>query len=75
MKDMKTHLEKLREQAAECAILCGEAATKEKREFFSKLHAHLTYLADQAECAINGTVVPGTFLGRKTYEPFPSQED
>ena len=34
MKDMKEHVERLRDQAAECALLCGEAAAKEEREFF-----------------------------------------
>lgn len=35
MKDMRAHIEKLRDQAAECAVLSGEAQTKEKREFFA----------------------------------------
>ena len=53
MKDMRAHIEKLRDQAAECALLSGEAQSKEKREFFARLHEHLTALANHAELAIN----------------------
>jgi hypothetical protein len=47
MKDMKARIEKLRDQAAECAIKSAEATTKQKRDFFAKLHDHLTDLADR----------------------------
>jgi hypothetical protein len=49
MKDMEKHLEKLRSDAAECALISGLAADKEKRELFAKLSAHLTVLADEVE--------------------------
>jgi hypothetical protein len=74
MKGMRAHLEKLREQAAECALLSAEALTKEKRELFAKLNAHLTVLADHVESVLNGTKPPDTFLGRKTQELFPAGE-
>ena len=72
---MKAHLEKLRDQAAECAILSGEAETKEKREYFAALHRHLANLADRAEEAMMGTGNPDTFLSDKTREPFPKGDD
>lgn len=53
MKDMEAHLAKLRADAAECAVICGLATDKEKRDLFAKLSAHLTTLADEVERAIN----------------------
>jgi hypothetical protein len=41
MREMKAHLERLRDQAVECAILSAEAQTREKRELFAKLCADL----------------------------------
>jgi hypothetical protein len=58
MKDVKAHLERLRDQAAECAILSAEAQTKEKRELFARLNAHLAEAADHLESVINGTAPP-----------------
>jgi hypothetical protein len=75
MRDMKAHLERLRDQAAECAILSGGAETKEKREYFAKLYRELTAMADQAEAVIKGAATPDTFLERKTYEPFPGEDE
>jgi hypothetical protein len=37
MKDYQTHLEKLREDAAECALVRGLATDKAKREMFDGL--------------------------------------
>jgi hypothetical protein len=54
MKDMKAHMERLRDHAAECAILSAEAETREKRDLFAKLCADLTDAADQLESVING---------------------
>jgi putative heme iron utilization protein len=64
MKDMKAHLERLRDQAAECAILSAEAETKEKRELFARLTAHLTEAADHLESVINATVRPDMQMER-----------
>jgi len=50
---MKTHLEWLRDQAAECAILSAEALTREKRELFAKLCADLTDAADHLDTLAN----------------------
>ena len=49
MKDMETHLEKLRTEAAECAIISGLAMDRQKRELFAKMAAHLNSLADEVE--------------------------
>ena len=74
MKDMKAHLERLRDQAAECAILSAEAQTRKKRELFAKLCADLTDSADHIESVINGTALPDGFLGR-TYEPYQKSDE
>jgi hypothetical protein len=52
MKDMEAHLEKLRTDAAECAIISGLATNKTKRELFARLSEHLTVLASEVEKAI-----------------------
>lgn len=58
MKDMKAHLERLRDHAAECALLSAEAETKEKRELFARLCADLTDAADHIQSIID----QGSFL-------------
>jgi hypothetical protein len=55
MKDMEKHLEKLRTDAAECAIISGLATAKDKRELFARLSEHLTTLADQVERVLAAT--------------------
>jgi hypothetical protein len=52
MDDMKRRLEKLRDDAAECAITSGLAETREKRELFARLAEHLSGLADEVEAAM-----------------------
>jgi hypothetical protein len=52
MKDMEAHLEKLRNDAAECAIISGLATNKNKRELFARLCEHLIVLANEVEKAI-----------------------
>jgi hypothetical protein len=56
MKDMKAHLERLRDHAAECAILSAEAESKEKWELFARLCADLADAADHMESLINGAI-------------------
>jgi hypothetical protein len=53
MKDYQTHLEKLRKDAAECALVRNPATDKAKREMFDRLARHLDELADQVERAMN----------------------
>jgi hypothetical protein len=73
MGDMRAQLEKLRREAAECAIIRDLATDPRKRELFTNLAQHLDNLADAVERAIaNGAA--NTSPGRKTYEPFPQQE-
>jgi len=72
---MKAHLEKLRVQVAECELIRNLATNKEKRELFDRLARHHRELARQIEAAIESLSAPPTFVGRKTYEPFPKEED
>ncbi|MHC4050126.1 hypothetical protein [Bradyrhizobium sp. 25ACV] len=60
MQDMLARLEKLRTDAAECALIRDLATDPAKRALFDRLASHLTSLADQVEMAImqerkNGT--------------------
>jgi hypothetical protein len=41
MKDMQAHLEKLRMDAEECALVSKLAIDKRKRELFARLSKHL----------------------------------
>jgi hypothetical protein len=52
MKDYQAHLERLRRDAAECAIIRDLATYKAKREMFDRLAQHLTVLADEVEMAM-----------------------
>ena len=47
MKDYQAHLEKLRQDAAECARVRDLATDKAKREMFDRLARHLDQLADE----------------------------
>jgi hypothetical protein len=52
MQDMKAHLEKLRADAAECALIRDLATDPGKRELFTRLAEHLTTLAREIEAVI-----------------------
>jgi hypothetical protein len=52
MKDMQAHLEKLRADAAECALIRDLATDPKKRELFTRLAEHLGVLAGEVEAAI-----------------------
>jgi hypothetical protein len=52
MQDMKAHLEKLRTDAAECALIRDLATDPEKRALFTRLAEHLGTLASEVETAI-----------------------
>ena len=45
MKDYRTHLEALRKETAECALICDLTTVPRKRELFAKLAVHLNTLA------------------------------
>ena len=75
MKDMAARFEKLRKDAAECARIRDLATDPIKRELFTKLAEHYQVLATEVEWAMKifGDSA-GTFLGRKTQDPFPEEE-
>jgi hypothetical protein len=52
MQDYLAQIEKLRREAAECAIIRDLAIDKAKRDMFDRLASHLTVLADQVEMAM-----------------------
>jgi hypothetical protein len=52
MRDMQVQLEKLRTDAAECALIRDLATDPTKRELFTKLAEHLSTLAAEVEAAI-----------------------
>ena len=52
MKDMRVHLEKLRADAADCALIRDLATEPMKRELFTRLAIHLETLAIEVERAI-----------------------
>jgi hypothetical protein len=53
MKDYQAHLEKLRKDAAECALVRDLATDEAKREMFDRLARHLDQLADEVERVMN----------------------
>ena len=52
MKDMQAQAEKLRTDAAECALIRDLATEPHKRELFNRLAEHLNTLAAEVEKAI-----------------------
>ncbi|NOJ48244.1 hypothetical protein [Bradyrhizobium archetypum] len=55
MKDYERRLEKLRKDAAECALVRDLATEKAKREIFDRLALHLNQLADEIEQAVRAS--------------------
>jgi hypothetical protein len=55
MKDVLTHLEKLRADAAECATISGLATDQMKRALFARLSQHLSVLAEEVEKAMGSS--------------------
>lgn len=53
MRDYQTQVEKLRKDAAECALIRDLATDKAKQELFGRLAEHLNVLADQVETAMH----------------------
>ena len=52
MNDYQAQIEKLRKDAAECALIRDLATDGAKRELFDRRASHLTVLADQVELAM-----------------------
>ena len=59
MQDMKAHLEKLRTDAAECALIRDLASDPEKRALFTRLAEHLGTLASEVDAAIADKLAGG----------------
>lgn len=59
MKDMKAHLEKLRADAAECALIRDLATDPHKRALFTRLADRLSALAAEVEAAIATKLTDG----------------
>jgi len=74
MKDMQAHLEKLRVQASECELIRDLATDKDKRALFDRLARQFKVMIGDLERTLAGAP-PITFLGRKTQEPFPHEEE
>ena len=53
MKDMLLHLEKLRTDAAECALIRDLSTDPAKKDLFARLARHLEVLAGEVERAID----------------------
>ena len=53
MKDYQASLEKLRRDAAECALIRDLATDPAKRDVFDRLHQHLSRLADEVQTAMS----------------------
>ena len=49
MEDMKAHLERLRIDAEDCALISKLATDMQKRELFARLADHLGLLASEVE--------------------------
>ena len=58
MRDMQVHLEKLRKDAAECALIRDLATDQTKKELFARLAQHLEVLAHEVEEAIRKQAGP-----------------
>jgi hypothetical protein len=59
MKDMKAHLEKLRVDAEDCALISKLATDMQKRELFARLAEHLSLLASEVERAMAAQMAGG----------------
>jgi hypothetical protein len=75
MHDMQTQLERLRLQLAECERIRDRTTDPAKRDLFARLAEHFKVLATEVERAIAGRASSDTFLGRKTYDPFPKEDE
>ncbi|MBR1286823.1 hypothetical protein JQ597_32695 [Bradyrhizobium sp. AUGA SZCCT0177] len=53
MKDYQASIEKLRKDAAEAALVRDLTTDKVKRDVYSRLHDHLSRLADEVERAMS----------------------
>jgi hypothetical protein len=59
MQDLMAHLEKLRIDAEDCALISKLATDMQKRELFARLAEHLGALASEVERAIAAKIAGG----------------
>jgi hypothetical protein len=59
MEDMTAHLEKLRINAEDCALISKLAIDLQKRELFARLAEHLNALASEVERAMAAKMARG----------------
>ena len=69
MQDMKTHLEKLRVQVAECEMIRDLATEPRKRELFGRLAEHFKTLVTELEQAIALQAASGSLPGNRPEQP------
>ncbi|WGR67913.1 MULTISPECIES: hypothetical protein [unclassified Bradyrhizobium] len=75
MKEMKSHLEMLRVQIAECERLQKAEKSPIKRDVFARLLVRYRAIAAELEQAIAKLLpAPDALLGRKSKEPSPEKE-
>lgn len=74
MKEMLAHLEMLRSQIAECERLQNSAKSQIKRDLYTRLLVRYRAIAIELEQAIAKLPPAPDFLGRKTQEPSPKEE-
>ena len=53
MKDYQASVEKLRKDAADCALIRDLATDQKKRDLYDRLAQHLNRLADEVERAMS----------------------
>ena len=59
MQDLMAHLEKLRIDAEDCALISKLATDMQKRELFARLAEHLGALASEVERVIAAKIAGG----------------
>ena len=59
MQDLMAHLEKLRIDAEDCALISKLATDMQKRELFARLAEHLGALASEVERTIAAKIAGG----------------
>ena len=70
MNDMRSRVEKLRDDAAECAMSASEVRGKKQRDLLLVLARQLTLLADQLDEVARAGLPSEAFLGGRHYDSF-----
>jgi hypothetical protein len=78
MNDLHAKLEKLSLEAEDCELIAKLATDLKKRAMFARLAFQLRAMARDIEeliMDVRRTPADDIFLGRRTQEPFPNQDD